>query len=117
MGAQIEDGQIAFVGVLKGVGHRGGKGLNRADGAVLDGEAAKRHVRADERGTDQMQIAGDRRAEIGLGDEVRAGEQQRVRLPLRKGGGKAHKQARKRKKQRYEEAAHGLPSFHRSVEK
>lgn len=83
---QIEDGQVGFIRAVKRIVYRAAQMVERADGAVLDGQAADIQPRADERRTDDVQIAGNGIAEARHGKKVVAGNQQRARLAQREGG-------------------------------
>jgi len=85
VGAQVEDGEIGLV-------HGGLKAPDGADGAILDGKVAEVQPRADQRGTDDVQIAGDGIAQIRQGEKVAAGDEQRARLPQRPRGQREQQQ-------------------------
>ena len=92
MGAQVEDGKIGLVRVAECVVHGGLQAPDGADGAILDGKATEVQPRADQRGTDDVQIAGDGIAQIRQGEKVAAGDEQRARLPQRPRGQREQQQ-------------------------
>ena len=108
MRAQVEDGEVTLDSLVKGVMERCAEGFLRADGAVLDGKAAQAHARAEKSGADHVQVAGDRRAQVHLGDEVRAGDQQRARIRQRRE--RQGEQQKQRRRQRAE-LFHAFPSL------
>ena len=86
MRAEIENGEVVFRSVGKGIVYRMGQGVYAADGAVLDGQAADVHACTDQRRTDDMQVAGNGVSQIGHGNKIVAGDQQRTGLTKRKNG-------------------------------
>ena len=92
VGAQVEDGEIGLVRVAECVVHGGLQAPDGADGAILDGKVAEVQPRADQRGTDDVQIAGDGIAQIRQGEKVVAGDEQRARLPQRPRGQREQQQ-------------------------
>ena len=107
--AQVEDGKVALDSLVKGVVKRCAQGLLRADGAILDGQAAQTHARAEERGADHVQVAGDGCAQVHLGDEVRAGDQQRARICQRREGQGEQQKHRRGKRADFFHASSSLP--------
>ena len=87
MRAQVEDGQIFFAGRRKGIFHGGFECADGSDGAVLNGQVCTAQPCSDQRGTDHMQIAGDRASQIRLRDKFLAGDEQRPRSAQAKSRG------------------------------
>ena len=77
--AEVEDGKIVLIRLAHRVGDGAFKRLARANRAILKGEYLEPGIGADQRGADQMQIAGAGSAQIRLGAEFGAGDQQRAR--------------------------------------
>ena len=105
---QVQNGQIVLIGFAEGVGDGGVQCVACADGTVLDGQPGNPRAYAEQRGGDHLDIAGDGAAQVGLGDKVGAGDQQRTHIRP----GNRRQTERQRQRQQRQDSAHRFPSFH-----